>query len=716
MKPSINQGTDQSIPKTTAQLLEQIMDPFGVYCVLEVAVTPTDSLFHVFPVMPESLEIAQRYLHTVTPTQGGVFVDDFGRAPSPIVLSGTFGRSPRVNIALGQDAMLSNFAKLIPLGIGGNIGDFVRIDGISGGSLPVDEVRVQASPDVPPTVAQFPTTGYRMMKMLGEMVELSHRVDKKTGYLPVCRFYNFAYGAYYEVALESFDASMTVNRNGLWNYRLQMTTIRKLNEDSPLESMRFELPPDAKKVFDQLTADYQYRIGRQQRLMALAKVQDPVEIATVSKAERIKNEVGRLQRVFDAVNKTVRTIDRINGFVTAPSALDVIGYGAAFLDRKLGLTSGTIGTFIDNVRNIPRLVKAVENIVYQVTRRLPAEMRDLLITTRREAEAVERQIAPILQSIPALPPVTITPVSPITFTYDRTSIPEVLGPQGPLTPTRNDPLTIDLATAEIMELVLNVGDACDAIETLLYVYGAWDLPSQNTTSVLGPTDSEAAAIDEGSASNSRQYIIKQGDTLAKIAQWLYGDENAWPRIAQANRALFGAALAAGDSFNEIGPSDYLDLYIGRVITLPSDGDVGGALVPYVWDEPIGSRALGTDLPDTLQTVTRPDGTTDLAILSPLETLLQGCLHRLRVPLGAIGDDPGFGSQIPGLIGQTFGALDDAMNAAKAEQALRADGRLASVNNVAVARYQDRLGITFRATARNAGSLGAVNVSLSRQSP
>jgi len=634
---------DKDVPKTTAELLERIMDPFGVYCVLEVAVTPTDSLFHVFPVMPESLEVAQRYLHTITPTQGGVFIDDFGRAPSPIVLSGTFGRSPRVNIALGQDALLENYGKFLQLGGGGLISDLMGTTA-SGGALPVDEVRLQPRPDQPSQSYQFPTTGYRMMKMLGEMVELSHRVDKKTGYLPVCRFYNFAYGAYYEVALESFDASMTVNRNGLWNYRLQMTTIRRLNEDgSGLDSMQLTLPKDAKAVFDQLNADYQDRISRQQSRLDLAKLQSPIEIATLSKEQELENKVKRLQRVFDAVNKTVRTIDRINGFVTAPSALDLIGYGAAYLDRRLGLDGGTVGTFINNVRNIPRLAKAVENIVYQVTRRLPAEMRDLLISTRREAESIARQITPILQSIPALPPVTIQPVAPIT-------------------------------------------------------------------------ESAAASIDEGSAANSRQYIIKQGDTLAKIAQWMYGDENSWPRIAQANRALFGDALAAGDAYNEIGPSDYLDLYIGRVITLPSDGALGGTLVPYVWDEPIGTKAMGADLPDTLQTVTRTDGTKDLLVLSPLETLLQGCLHRLRVPLGAIGDDPDFGSQLPGLIGQTFGALDDAMNAAKAEQALRAEGRLVAVNNVAVAHYQDRLGITFRATARNAGSLGAVNVSLSRQSP
>jgi phage baseplate assembly protein W len=707
---------DKDVPKTTAELLERIMDPFGVYCVLEVAVTPTDSLFHVFPVMPESLEVAQRYLHTITPTQGGVFIDDFGRAPSPIVLSGTFGRSPRVNIALGQDALLENYGKFLQLGGGGLISDLMGTTA-SGGALPVDEVRLQPRPDQPSQSYQFPTTGYRMMKMLGEMVELSHRVDKKTGYLPVCRFYNFAYGAYYEVALESFDASMTVNRNGLWNYRLQMTTIRRLNEDgSGLDSMQLTLPKDAKAVFDQLNADYQDRISRQQSRLDLAKLQSPIEIATLSKEQELENKVKRLQRVFDAVNKTVRTIDRINGFVTAPSALDLIGYGAAYLDRRLGLDGGTVGTFINNVRNIPRLAKAVENIVYQVTRRLPAEMRDLLISTRREAESIARQITPILQSIPALPPVTIQPVAPITFTYDRTPIPPVLGGNGSLAPTRNDPLNIDLATVEIMELALNVEDACDAMETLLYVYGAWDMPSQNTTAVLGSSESAAASIDEGSAANSRQYIIKQGDTLAKIAQWMYGDENSWPRIAQANRALFGDALAAGDAYNEIGPSDYLDLYIGRVITLPSDGALGGTLVPYVWDEPIGTKAMGADLPDTLQTVTRTDGTKDLLVLSPLETLLQGCLHRLRVPLGAIGDDPDFGSQLPGLIGQTFGALDDAMNAAKAEQALRAEGRLVAVNNVAVAHYQDRLGITFRATARNAGSLGAVNVSLSRQSP
>jgi hypothetical protein len=497
-----------------------------------------------------------------------------------------------------------------------------------------------------------------------------------------------------------------------------MTTLRRLNEDgSGLNSLQLKRSASADEVFKALTNDYLTRLSLQQDRLTRnqRELASPIDLLTRPE-EQVANQVKRLQRIFDAVNKTVRTIDTINGLVTAPTALDVIGYGAAFLDRKLGLQSGTIGTFINNVRNIPRLVNAVENIVYQVTKRLPNEMRDLLITTRREAQAVGQQITPILESIPDVPRVRLEPVAPITPTYDRSQLPNVFGGNGSLAPPPYEALRVDLATAEIMELVLNTEDACDAIEALLYTYGAWDLPSQNTTTVLTSGESSASGLDEGSSYQSRQYIIKQGDTLSSIALFAYGDPNAWPRIAQANRALFGGALAAGDGFNEIGPSDYLDLYLGTAITLPSDQTLGGGLVPYVWDEPIGSRAMGTDLPDSLQTVTRFDGAKELAVLSPLETLLQGCLHRLRMPLGSIGDDLNFGSQLPGLIGQNFGALDDAMNSAKAEQALRAEDRLVAVSNVGVTRTQDRLGIIFRAVARNAGSLGAVNVSLSRQSP
>ena len=39
------------------------------------------------------------------------------------------------------------------------------------------------------------------------------------------------------------------------------------------------------------------------------------------------------------------------------------------------------------------------------------------------------------------------------------------------------------------------------------------------------------------AAERRTYVVKEGDSLSKIAKHLYGDGNQWLRIYEANRAI-----------------------------------------------------------------------------------------------------------------------------------------------------------------------------------
>ena len=58
----------------------------------------------------------------------------------------------------------------------------------------------------------------------------------------------------------------------------------------------------------------------------------------------------------------------------------------------------------------------------------------------------------------------------------------------------------------------------------------------------------ASQVPSPSATQADEYVVAPGDTLRSIADRVYGDPTAWPRIYDANRAVIGAdpdAIAAG---------------------------------------------------------------------------------------------------------------------------------------------------------------------------
>ena len=146
-----------------------------------------------FPVMPQSMVLAQQYLMTVTPTLAGVYVDDFGAAPSPITLSGTFGQNLKTYVGAGSAA-----ANLFG-GIGG------------------------------PSTFPVAATGYGMAKQLYKLVGLSHEIGAD-GTLPVVQFYNWAFNVHWEVVIDGLTTRMDVNNNLLWFYQLQMRTLRSISD------------------------------------------------------------------------------------------------------------------------------------------------------------------------------------------------------------------------------------------------------------------------------------------------------------------------------------------------------------------------------------------------------------------------------------------------------------------------------------------------------
>ena len=123
-----------------------------------------------FPVMPESIMFLKQYLTTVTPTRKGGWVDDYGFAPSPIDISGTFGYNTK---------------------------------GFFNGKL---------------------YNGFGWVKYLEWLVDISHE-RLEDGSLPKVWLLSHLSQHFYEVELMNFTIGQTISRNMLWTYTVKATIL-----------------------------------------------------------------------------------------------------------------------------------------------------------------------------------------------------------------------------------------------------------------------------------------------------------------------------------------------------------------------------------------------------------------------------------------------------------------------------------------------------------
>ena len=138
---------------------------------------PTEQIH--LPVMPESLMGLRRYLVTVTNTLEGGWVDDFGPAPSPFTLRGTFG--------------------------------YKRKPAITGRGV---------------------FSGFGWVKYLEHVVDQSHTPDDE-GQLPDVWLLSWISQHFYTVVLEDLSISQTVSRNMIWQYALRITALKPIGEEYP---------------------------------------------------------------------------------------------------------------------------------------------------------------------------------------------------------------------------------------------------------------------------------------------------------------------------------------------------------------------------------------------------------------------------------------------------------------------------------------------------
>lgn len=147
--------------------------------------TPVPTVMH-FPIMPESYMVLYKYLTTITPTKDGGFVDDYGPAPSPISLKGTFGRNTK---------------------------------GFFNGNE---------------------YNGFGWVQYLKWFVDISHEVDSD-GNMPSVWLMSHISQDFYEVELMSFSKSQSIGRNMLWVYELKLMTLKAIEGVSIVDDVLTDL-------------------------------------------------------------------------------------------------------------------------------------------------------------------------------------------------------------------------------------------------------------------------------------------------------------------------------------------------------------------------------------------------------------------------------------------------------------------------------------------
>lgn len=128
-----------------------------------------------FPINPESFMILKRYLVSITNTEGGGFIDDYGEAPHPMTLTGTFGYNTK---------------------------------GYGGAKL---------------------LSGFGWVKYLEWLVDQSH-IATDNGKLPEVWLMSWVSQHFLKVELGDMNISQTVQRNTLWTYSLKLTALGNVHD------------------------------------------------------------------------------------------------------------------------------------------------------------------------------------------------------------------------------------------------------------------------------------------------------------------------------------------------------------------------------------------------------------------------------------------------------------------------------------------------------
>lgn len=192
---------DQSLP-----FMFEVMD--------QATSLPADQ--YILPINPETYRISHTPRATATQTLGGVFEDNIGMGLSRIALQGTFGYLGTLPGGHGKSlhGMSQDGWELFKEIEGIILRFYERFGTYSANGTPTRNPVGQSAP-------------------------------------PELRFYNYTDEDYYVVQINRFDITRSIQRKFLYQYDIQMTALRRLDEpskteDDLVETLNYLWPPDEK--------------------------------------------------------------------------------------------------------------------------------------------------------------------------------------------------------------------------------------------------------------------------------------------------------------------------------------------------------------------------------------------------------------------------------------------------------------------------------------
>lgn len=271
---------------------------------------------YILPINPEAYRLIPAFRATVTQTLDGAFEDNIGLGLPRCALQGTFGFVG--TLAIKQDG--TQGAKHARHLKGDKKTGFELFKEIEGAMLAFYSRFGTYSSDRP-----------------------ADAYDPATGNIPTLRFYNYSDKDYFEVQLNKFDILRSVQRRFLYQYDIQMTVLRRLNEPTVSEDHLW------KKLY---------------------AVEPPRELTTLETLIDIyKTANAVMSKVQTTVQDLKSTMTRIS---TAVSAF-VTGSKSMIL-APFSLVTSAIAT-VDDIINT---VASISDLPHEITHELRGIKRELL--------------------------------------------------------------------------------------------------------------------------------------------------------------------------------------------------------------------------------------------------------------------------------------------------------------------------------------------------
>jgi hypothetical protein len=286
---------DQSLP-----FMFEVMDP--------ATSLPSDQ--YVLPINPETYRISHTPRVNATQTLGGVFEDNIGMGLSRIVMQGTFGYLGTLPGGHGKSlhGMSQDGWELFKEIEGIILRFYERFGTYRANGAPASNPVNQAAP-------------------------------------PELRFYNYADEDYYVVQINRFDINRSIQRKFLYQYDIQMTVLRRLDEPSMSE--------------DNLVEELNTLWGPDEKTTSLwAKMLEGYT--------RLNGFVSDVINMVESIEQDLATID---------AAVSAFRQGLSdFIEAPFSLVQSTIKT----VDSILETVASIEELPHEFTDHMRSTKRTLL--------------------------------------------------------------------------------------------------------------------------------------------------------------------------------------------------------------------------------------------------------------------------------------------------------------------------------------------------